>query len=39
MPRRLEGILDKHGIRTETVTGVPDAGLATILEFAGRVIT
>ena len=39
MPRRLEGILDKYGIRTETVTDNLDAGLAMILEFAGRVIT
>lgn len=39
MQRRLEDILDKRGIRTETVTGAPDAHLATILEFAGRVVT
>ena len=39
MQGRLAGILEKQGIRTETVTGAPDAGLATILEFAGRVIT
>lgn len=39
MQQRLEVILDKHGIRTETVIGAPDAGLATIIEFAGQVIT
>lgn len=36
LPRRLSAILERKGIRTETIEGAPDAGIGAILEFAGR---